>query len=457
MRVIICGAGRVGYGLATRLAVDNNTVTIVDTSPALIRKITTDLDVRGVIGHGSHPDVLVRAGIENADMLIAVTYYDEVNMVACQIAHSLFDVPTKVARVRAQSYLEAQYNDLYSRKNMPIDIIISPEIEIGKAILRRLSTPGAFNVVPFADGLVQFLGVRIGPDCPIIDTPIRQIPDLFTGLHAAIVGIRREGTLFAPNPDDPLEVGDDAYFITRSEHAQRLLEVVGTREKRARHVVIIGGGSIGTYVARALEDQSGVRVRVIEADKERAEIAATELPKTVILHGDAMDAAVQDEAGSGMADIVISLTNDDKTNILASILGKKLGAQSTIALLNERPMQELQRELGIDMVIDPRASTVSSILRHVRRGRILDVYMLNQGEAEVLEGEVLETSIFAGKTLREADIDDGVAIGAIVRDGQVLMPEPTLLLKEGDRVVLLAERGALRDIEALFRVGVELY
>lgn len=457
MRVIICGAGRVGYGLATRLAVENNTVTIVDTSADLIRKITTDLDVRGVIGHGSHPDVLVRAGIENADMIIAVTQHDEVNMVACQIAHSLFDVPTKVARVRAQSYLSAQYNDLYSRENMPIDIIISPEIEIGKSILRRLSTPGAFNVVPFADGLVQFLGVRIGPDCPIIDTPIRQIPDLFEGLHAAIVGIRRDGVLFAPNPDDPLEVGDDAYFVTRAGHSQRLLEVVGTREAKARHVVIIGGGSIGSYVARALEKQSGVRVRMIENNKERAETAAVDLPKTVILHGDAMDAGVQDEAGAATADVLIALTNDDKINILSSVLGKKLGARHTIALLNEQPMQQLQKDLGIDMVIDPRASTVSSILRHVRRGRILDVYMLDQGSAEVLEGEVLETSIFVGKTIAEAGVGDGVAIGAIIRSGQVMMPTPDLVFREGDRVVLMAERAALKDIEALFRVGVELY
>ena len=457
MRVIICGAGRVGYGLAARLAVENNTVTVVDTSTDQIRQITTDLDIRGVVGHGSHPDVLVRAGVENVDMIIAVTQFDEVNMVACQIAHSLFDVPTKVARVRAQSYLQAQYNDLYSRENMPIDIIISPEIEIGKAILRRLSTPGAFNVVPFTDGLVQFLGVRIGEDCPIIDTPIHQIPDLFTGLHAAIVGIRRDGQLFAPKPDDPLEIGDDAYFVTRAEHTQRLLEVVGTRESRARHVIIIGAGSIGTYVARALEDQSGVRVRIIESNKVRAEIAAAELPKTVILHGDAMDSSVQEEAGAGTADILITLTDDDKTNILSSILGKKLGAHHTIVLLNERPMQELQKDLNIDMVIDPRVSTVSSILRHVRRGRILDVYAIDQGGAEVLEGEVLETSIFAGKTLGEAVVANGVTVGAIVRDGTVLMPDSTLMLKEGDRVVLLAERSALREIEALFRVGVELY
>ena len=457
MRVIICGAGRVGYGLASRLAIEGNTVTVVDTETSLIRAITTDLDVRGVIGHGSHPDVLVRAGVESADMIIAVTSTDEVNMVACQIAHSLFDVPTKVARVRAQSYLAAQYNDLYSRENMPIDIIISPEIEIGKAILRRLSTPGAFNVVPFADGRVQLLGVRIGADCPIVDTPIRQIPDLFEGLHAAIVGIRRDGRIFAPNPTDPLNIGDDAYFVTRAEHATRLLEVVDARETRARHVVIIGGGSIGQYVAAKLEDQSGVRVRVIENDKATAERAAGELTRTVILHGDAMNAEVQDEAGVGTADMVIALTNDDKTNILSCILAKKLGAKSSIALLNELSMQDLQRDLSIDMIIDPRASTVSSILRHVRRGRIIDVYTLAQGKAEVLEGEVLETSVFAGKTLQEASLDDGVAVGAIVRDAQILMPEPGLRIAAGDRIVLLAENDALRDIEKLFRVGVELY
>ena len=457
MRVIICGAGRVGYGLASRLAIEGNTVTVVDTSYELIRTITTDLDVRGVVGHGSHPDILVRAGVDNADMIIAVTSTDEVNMVACQIAHSLFDVPTKVARVRAQSYLEAQYNDLYSRENMPIDIIISPEIEIGRAILRRLSTPGAFNVVPFADGRVQMLGVRINADCPIVDTPIRQIPDLFEGLHAAIVGIRRDGSIFAPNPDDPLNVGDDAYFVTRAEHAARLLEVVGTRETRARHVVIIGGGSIGRFVARQLEEQSGVRVRMVEADKQVAERDAAELTRTVILHGDAMDAEVQEEAGMNTADVVIALTNDDRTNVLSCILAKKLGAKNSIALLNELSMQELQKELGIDMVIDPRASTVSSILRHVRRGRILDVYTLSQGQAEVLEGEVLETSIFAGKTLRDANLDDGVAIGAVVRGGEVMMPQPSTRIDAGDRIVLLAENDALRDIEKLFRVGVELY
>ena len=457
MRVIICGAGRVGYGLASRLSSENNTVTVVDLSADLIRQITTELDVRGVVGHGSHPEVLKQAGIDNADMIIAVTYSDEVNMMACQVAHSLFNVPIKVARVRAQAYLDSQWNDLYSRENMPIDIIISPEIEIGKAILRRLNTPGAFNVVPFGDGAVQMLGVEILDECPIVQTPIRQIPDLFTGLHAAVVGIERDGELFAPTPDDPLEVGDRAYIVTQAAHSARLLEVLGSRKVQARHVVIIGGGNVGTYVAEKLEGKSGMRVRVIERNKERAEKAAEQLSRTVILNGDAMSAEIQEEAGVPNAEMVVCLTNNDSVNILSAVQAKKLGARSAISLINEVSMQSMQSELGIDMIIDPRASTISSILRHVRRGRILEVYALEQGGAEVIEGEVLDTSPMAGKALGDVAMGEGIAIGAIISDGAVFAPTPGHILRPGNRVVLLAEKGALEDIVTMFRVSSDYY
>ena len=432
-------------------------MTVIDTSPDLVRQITNELDVRGVIGHGSHPDVLVRAGVQDCDMIIGVTYADEVNMMACQVAHSLFNVPTKVARVRAQAYLDSQWNDLYSRENMPIDIIISPEIEIGKAILRRLNTPGAFNVVPFGDGAVQMLGVEILDDCPIVQTPIRQIPDLFTGLHAAVVGIERDGELFAPTPDDPLEVGDRAYIVTQAAHSARLLEVLGSRKVQARHVVIIGGGNVGTYVAEKLEGKSGMRVRVIERNKERAEKAAEQLSRTVILNGDAMSAEIQEEAGVPNAEMVVCLTNNDSVNILSAVQAKKLGARSAISLINEVSMQSMQSELGIDMIIDPRASTISSILRHVRRGRILEVYALEQGGAEVIEGEVLDTSPMAGKALGDVAMGEGIAIGAIISDGAVFAPTPGHILRPGNRVVLLAEKGALEDIVTMFRVSSDYY
>ena len=457
MDVIICGAGQVGFGIAQKLASENNSVTVVDVSADLVRQITEELDVRGVIGHGSHPDVLKRAGIENADMIIAVTYSDEVNMVACQVAHSLFDVPTKIARVRAQSYLDDAWRDLYSRENMPIDIIISPEIEVANAILRRLNTPGAFNVVPFAGGAVNLIGLQITEDTPIINTPLRQISDLFSGLHASVVGIKRDGLVFTPNDDDPLQPGDQAYIITREEHTARLFDIVGGVQDKARHIVIIGGGNVGAYVAQQLESVAGVRVRIIEIDKDRAETVAEMLKRTVILNADAMDSAVQEEAGVADAECVLCLTNDDKINILSGVLAKKLGAKQTYSLLNESSFQDMRAALNIDMVIDPRASTVSSILRHMRRGRIVDLYSIENGAAEVMEGEVMETSPLAGKSLSHEDIPDGIRIGAVVREGKVLVPHDDLIVRSGDHIVLLVERDALKDVEKLFRVSVDYF
>ncbi|MGB0906291.1 MAG: Trk system potassium transporter TrkA [Maricaulaceae bacterium] len=457
MKVIICGAGRVGQGLASRLAAEGNMVTVVDLSVDLIQNITTELDVRGFVGHGAYPDMLKRAGAEQAEMIIAVTYSDEVNMMACQIAHSLFNVPTKVARVRAQNYLQNEWNDLFSRDNMPIDVIISPEVEIGKSILRRLNMPGAFDVVPFAEGRVQLIGVRIQDDTPIIDTPIQQIADLFPGLHAVAVGIKRDGRVYAPMPDDQLSPGDDVYFVTLAEHAPRLLEIIGTESQKARQIVIIGGGNVGAYVAEELESMSGVRARVIELNKERAETAADKLRKTVILNGDAMNAAIQEEAGVQNAELVLCLTDDDKTNILSGVLAKKLGAKRAASLVNEVSLQKIISELDLDLIIDPRATTVSSILRHVRRGRILDVFSIAEGLAEIMEGEVLETSPLAGKTLQQTELGSGIAIGAIIHNGEVVMPDPERVIKPGDHLVLLAEHSALKDVEQLFRVRMDYF
>jgi len=335
---------------------------------------------------------------------------------------------------------------------MPIDIIISPEVEIGKSILRRLHMPGAFEVVPFAENAVKLLGIKIGEDCPIISTPIRQIPDLFPELQAVIVGVRREGQIFVPMPDDPLFVGDDAFFIVRSEHANRLLEIVGTNEDRARQIVIIGGGNVGAYVAKELESVKGIRSRVIEYKKDRAEKAAEALRRPVVLHGDAMTAEIQHEAGVPDAELVLCLTNDDKTNILSGVLAKKLGAKQVVSLVNDVSIQEMVTELPIDKVIDPRAATVSSILRHVRRGRILDVYTLSDGEAEILEGEVLETSRLAGKKLEDLELD-GIAIGAIIQDGSIAPMDGNLTIKKGDRLVVLAEKSSFKEVEQIFRVG----
>lgn len=458
MNIIICGAGRVGYGIAKKLSTENNAVTVVDLSAELIQNISTELDVRGIVGHGSQPSTLKKAGAENADMIIAVTYSDEVNMIACQVAHSLFGTPTKIARVRAQDYLKEKWRDLYSRENMPIDIIISPEIEIGKAILRQLNTPGAFEVVPFSNGLVQLIGIHLDDNCPIVNTPISQIGELFPGLNASVVGIGRGKEFFVPQADDPLSIGDDVHFIVESAHASRLMDILETVEEKARHIVIIGGGNVGAYVARELEAVPSVRVRIIERDKAIAERVAETLKRTVVLNGDGLDVKLLEEAGANDAQAVLCLTNDDKTNILAGIMAKSVGADQVFSLINEISFLDMKSSLvDIDMIIDPRSTTVSSILRHVRRGRILDVYAIGDGMAEVMEGEVLETSPLSGHTIEDADIPKGIRIGAVIRDGVFLVPDLDLMIKSRDRVILLAEKSELKHVEQLFRVSADYF
>ena len=267
MRVIICGAGQVGYGIAERLASERNDVSVIDTSAHLIQAVRDNLDVRGFVGHGSHPEVLEAAGAQQADMIIAVTLYDEVNIVACEIAHALFNVPTKIARIRAQSYLQPQYQDLFSREHMPIDVIISPEREVGELVLRRIALPGASDVVRFAEGNVIALAIECLEDCPVINTPLKQLTDLFPDLPSIVVAIVRKGNLFIPHSADQMLAGDVAYVLTQKDQVRRTLGLFGHEEQEATRIVIAGGGNIGLYVARTIEQrQARTRIKIIEPE-----------------------------------------------------------------------------------------------------------------------------------------------------------------------------------------------
>jgi len=456
MRVIVCGAGRVGYGIARELAAERNTVTVIDVSADLVDKMTTDLDVRGVVGHASHPDVLKRAGAADADMIIAVTYSDEVNMVACQVAHSLFQTPMKIARVRAQAYLDAAWRDLFARQNMPIDVVISPEIEVGRAILRRLETPGVFNTLPFAGGKVQMLGVYMDADSPLDNTTLEQIRELFPDLEARVAGVVREGKLFTPSDDDLLMAGDSLYLAVAKDHATRALDIFGKELARARRVVLIGAGNIGVFVASELEKR-GVRVKIIEADKRQAETAANALDRTVVLNGDGLNEGILREAGIDAAEVAISLTNDDKVNVLSAVVAKRAGAARSVCLINDRIYEPLKEALDIDVFVDPRTITISTILQHVRRGRITELYTIEDGEGEALEGVALETSPLVGRASAGSELPDGVTIAAIVRDEDVLMPSESLIVQKGDHVVVLAERGKVADVERMFRVSAAFF
>ncbi|MBD1545775.1 Trk system potassium transporter TrkA [Roseibium aggregatum] len=458
MKVVICGAGQVGYGIAERLAAEQNDVSVIDSSPKLIKAIGEQLDVRGFVGHGAHPDVLAQAGAEEADMIIAVTLYDEVNMVACQVAHSLFNVPTKVARIRSQSYLQGRWQSLFSRDHMPIDVVISPEIEVGEMVLRRLALPGAVETVRFADDQVVAVGIMCEEDCPVVDTPLRQLTELFPDLGAVVVGIYRNNSLFVPKSSDSLLVGDLAYVVARRDQVRRTLGIFGHEEPEANRVVIAGGGNIGLYVARALETrQRNTKIKMIEASRDRAVAIADELKRSVILNGSALDQTILTEADVGDADTMVALTNEDEVNILASVMAKKLGCRRNLSLLNNPSYPAFASALGIDAFINPRAVTISKILQHVRRGRIRGVHSLQNGVAEVVEAEALDTSPLVGRPLREIDLPSGIRIGAVFRGGKVITPNGDLQIEAKDRIVIFAMANRVRQVEQMFRVSIEFF
>jgi len=457
MKAVICGAGRVGYGIARELASEGAAVTVVDWSAELIDRVTTDLDVRGIVGHGSHPDVLERAGARSADLLVAVTYSDETNMVACQVAQALFDTPTCIARVRAQAYLDKAWSDLFSREHLPVDVTISPELAVGKAILQRLETPGAFTTTPFASGRVQLLGLRVDEASPVAGSAPSELIDLFPDLRMEIVAVRRDRNLFVNDEDDQLIPGDDVYITVAAAQVGRALDVFGRAAQRARRVVIVGAGNIGLFVAKALERTAGVKVRLIESDKARAEEAAEALRRTVVLHGDGLDRGVLREAGVQEAELAICLTNDDKVNLLSAVMAKREGAQRALCLVNEQEFQPVRDALDIDVMIDPREVTVSTILQHIRRGRITGLQSIGDGEAEVLEGVALATSPLVGKTAEELDLPDGVATCAIVRGEKVFFRRDNPTIAENDRVIFFAMKPVVPKVEHLFRVSLEYF
>lgn len=458
MKVIVCGAGQVGFNIAKQLAAEHNDVTVIDQSPELIQKISDSLDVQAMVGHASQPDVLERAGTGDADMIIAVTFADEVNMVACQVAHSMFNVPTKIARVRTQSYLKPIWRDLFSRDNMPIDVIISPEIEVARAITRRLEVPGAFDVMPFGDGKVRLVGVRLAEDCPVIDTPLRQLTELFPDLNIRVVGITRGATTIAPDGDDQMLAEDEVYFVAAADHVDRALVAFGHEEKEARRIVIVGGGNIGLFLAQEIETlYPDVRVHLIESDLGRAEDVVDELGHTVVLHGDALDQEILREANIRETETIVAVTNDDKVNILASLLAKGEGCQRAMMLVNNSSYGPLVTSLGVDVFVDPRATTVSIILQHVRRGRIRGLYSIGDGDAEVIEADALETSSLVGTPLRDLKFPAGIIIGAIVRGEEVIIPKGDAIVRQDDRVVIFAIASMVKKVEKMFAVRLEYY
>lgn len=458
MKVIICGAGQVGWQIARHLSGEKNDVTVVDNNADLVRRAAETLDVQGINGFASYPDVLDRAGARDADMIIAATYSDEVNMVTCQVAHSVFSIQRKIARLRSQSYLDAIYSDLYRRDHMPIDVVISPEREVADAALQRLAAPAAFDTEMFLTNKAQLMGLRLEEDCPVLNTPLRQLNDLFSTLRVVVVGIRRDGRLFAPEAGDQLFAHDEAYVFAPVEDIPRTLEVFGKSEHKQERLVIVGGGNIGLAVAQSLEKRGRKsRTKMIERDRRCAERAADALERTIVLNGDGLDSTLLTEAGISRADAILAVTDDDKTNMLASVRAKAEGCDYAIALINDPTLLPLMEPLGIDAYINPRATTVSSILRHIRHGRVHAVYSIGDAEAEVIEAEVMSTSNIAGAAIRDIDFPEGVLVAGVQKDGEIVKPTGGMRIEAGDVVVIFALAADVARVEQLLQVSIDFF
>ena len=455
MNIIICGAGRVGFTIAKLLVEQNHSITVIDQSSEDIQKINDSLDVKAIVGKATYPSVLEKANATEADMIIAVTKNDEINMLVCQIAYTVFNVPKKIARIRSQDYLNPKFSKVYNKENLPIDVIISPEIEIAKSIQRKLEAPGALDNVPFAENKIRLLEISINKSCPLKNIKLNELTKKFPKLEANILGVIRKEKFIILKKNDVLEENDKAYVIINSAQMQLTLSAFGHNEKISNKILIIGGGNIGFNLAKNIEQSfESARIKIIEKDKDRSEYIANELNNSIIINGNGLDEDVLSEANLEEIETVLALTNDDEVNLMISVLVEKFSKNKrTMALINKPNYSLLQSSLKIDDFIDPRMNTVSSILKHVHKGTIETAYSILNGEYEVIEAEIIETSELINKELKNSDLPDEIRIGAIARGNDIIIPRSSFVFLKDDIVVFLAKRDQLPIVENMFRIS----
>ncbi|MDC3135890.1 Trk system potassium transporter TrkA [Candidatus Pelagibacter sp.] len=461
MNIIICGAGRVGFTIAKLLSEQGHSITVIDQSSEDIEKINDSLDVKAIVGKATYPSILEKANASETDMIIAVTRNDEINMLICQIAFSIFNIPKKIARIRSQDYLNPKFTRVYSKENLPIDVIISPEIEIARSIQRKLEAPGALDSVPFADNNIRLLEILIKENCKSINIKFNELTKKYPKLEANVIGINREDKFFIPKKNDFVKKEDKIYVIINSSQMAETLEAFGHEEKISKKILIIGGGNIGYNLAKNIEETlETVRVKIVEKNKERAEYLANELNDAIIINGNGLDEEVLTEANLDESETVLALTNDDEDNLMVSVLvekfakdKKEIDDKRTMALINKPNYTLLQSSLKIDDIIDPRMNTVSSILKHIHKGTIENAYTISNGEYEVIEAEIIETSELINKEIKNANLPDDIRIGAVLRDKKVIIPSSAFVFKKDDKIVFIAKKDSIPTVENIFRLS----
>ena len=465
MKIVILGAGQVGSTLASNLASESNDITLIDSREDLLTELRDRLDIQTVCGWGSHPEVLEQAGIKDADMLVAVTTHDEVNMVACQIAHTLFHTPHKIARIRSVGYTNDRVrNRLFGAENMPVDVAIAPEQLVTDHLVQLISQPGALQVLDFADKGVQLVAVLASDDAPMVGKQIRELTNhLGNRVEARVAAIYRHNRAIIPEGDTVIQAGDEVFFLAATRHIRQVISELANKENPYKRVVIAGGGNIGFRVAKAME--SGHQVKIIEMDDKRCEFLADNLHKTIVLNGSSSDKELLKEEGIDTVDVFLALTNNDAANIISSMLAKRLGAGKVITLINNPVYVDLMQSSEIDIAIAPSQITTSALLSFVRRGDTVRVHSLRRGAAEAMEvvahGDSRSSKV-VGRKISEIKLPEGATIGAVVRNiaesPEVIMGSGEVIIQDKDHLIIfLSDKDHVRKIEQLFQVGFTFF
>ncbi|MGH8350102.1 MAG: Trk system potassium transporter TrkA [Pseudomonas sp.] len=458
MKIIILGAGQVGGSLAEHLASEANDITVVDTDGERLRDLGDRLDIRTVQGRGSFPTVLRQAGADDADMLVAVTNSDETNMVACQVAHTLFHTPTKIARVREAAYLTRE-EQLFQNEAIPVDVLISPEQVVTNYIKRLIQHPGALQVIDFAEGKAQLVAVRAYYGGPLVGQQLRQLREHMPNVETRVAAIFRRDRPILPQGDTVIEADDEVFFIAAKANIRAVMSEMRRLDETYKRIVIAGGGQIGERLAEAIE--SRYQVKVIEMNPARCRHLSDHLDSTVVLQGSASDRDLLLEENIADADLFLALTNDDEANIMSSLLAKRLGAKKVMSIINNPAYVDLIQGGDIDIAISPQLATIGTLLAHVRRGDIVSVHSLRRGAAEAIEaiahGDAKSSKVI-GKAIENIGLPPGTTIGAIIRDEEVIIAHDDTVIETGDHVILfLVDKKHIRDVEKLFHVGLSFF
>lgn len=454
MKIIILGAGQVGSSVAANLASEANDITVIDENQSTLQELQDRLDIRTVCGNASHPDVLRQAGADDADMIIAVTQRDEINMVACQVAYTLFHTPTKIARVRGIEY--QNYPQLFAQEAIPVDVLISPEQLVTDYIERLIEYPGALQVLDFAGGLVQLVAVRAYTGGALVGHELRDIKKHMPGIDSRVAAIFRQEKSIVPTGDTVIEVGDEVFFLAARKHIRTVMREFSKMDKPVKRVILAGGGNIGQRLAVAIENR--FQVKIIERNPEHARQLSEMLDKAIVLLGDAADEELLRDENIKNADVFCALTNDEEANILSAMLAKRLGARKVMSLINRASYVDLVQSETIDIAISPQQATIGSLLTHIRRGDVVVVHSLRRGAAEAIEAVAHgdeKSSRVVGRAVAEIKLPRGTTIGAVVRGEEVIIAHHDTVIESDDHVVLfLSDKKSIVEVEKLFQVGV---